>query len=114
MFRKADWRIYYADGSTFDSVDGEPWQAPATRVVLIIQRHRDPQEHAFFQWMKDYYIYKHNRWFVVDYGALLFYWFTEQYDHPRASLAGETIPNETWNEMGELARRDRDSFRDAI
>lgn len=109
-----NWRIYYADGTTFDSGHGNPEDAPATRVVLIVQRHEDPQEHAYFQWMKDYYVWKHNRWFAVDYSALLFYWFIEKHDHPRASLAGETVPNNTWLEITEIAKRDRDSFRDAV
>lgn len=110
MNKHINWRIYYADKSTFDSSQGEPEDAPATRIVVIIQRHHDSQEKAYFQWMKDYYIFKHNRWFAVDYSALLFYWFIEKHDHPRASLAGETVDNETWDELGRIAREDRNSF----
>ncbi len=105
-----NWRIYYADKSTFDSSQGEPKDAPATRVVLIIQRHEDSSERAFFQWEKDYYLWKHNRWFAVDYSALLFYWFIEKHDHSRASLAGETVPNKVWDEIGRIARADKDFF----
>jgi len=60
--------------------------------------------------MKDYYIWKHNRWFAVDYSALLFYWFIEKHESPRACLAGETVDNATWEEIGQVAREDRDSF----
>ena len=31
------WRIYYGDGSYFDSVQGTPWEAPRTNVQVIIQ-----------------------------------------------------------------------------
>lgn len=104
------WRIYYADGTTFDSSQGEPEDAPATRVILIIQRHEDPRERSYFQWRNDYYLFKDKRWYAVDYGALLFYWFIEKYDHPRACLAGETVPNSVWLETQELASKDPDFF----
>lgn len=31
------WRIYYADKTTFSNLEDEPWQAPATGVIAIIQ-----------------------------------------------------------------------------
>jgi hypothetical protein len=34
-----DWIVYYADGSTFSSQDGEPWDAPRRYVQLVMQRH---------------------------------------------------------------------------
>ena len=105
-----NWRIYYADYSTFDSSQGEPEDAPGTRVVLILQRHHDPREAAYFQWMNDYYVWKNGRWYAVDYGALMFYWFTEKYDHPRASLAGETVSNDDWELIRERAKKDKDFF----
>jgi len=105
------WRIYYADGTTYDSDQGDPWDAPATRVILILNRHHDSREAAYFQWMNDYYLWKDNRWYATDYGALMFYWFIEKYDHPRASLAGETVDNETWNRIREIAKADKDFFQ---
>jgi len=33
-----EWRIYYADGSTFDSTDGSPSDAPAYSVQAIVQK----------------------------------------------------------------------------
>ena len=33
-----DWRIYYDDGSTFDSDQGTPNDAPPVGVILILQR----------------------------------------------------------------------------
>jgi len=104
------WRIYYADGTTFDSTMGEPWDAPATRVLLITQRHEDPRERPYYQWMDDYYVWKYGRWYAVDYGALLFYWFIEKYPHRRACLAGETVDNKTWVETKKKAAEDKDFF----
>lgn len=33
-----EWRIFYADGSTFDSDDGHPIDAPAFGVLVVLQR----------------------------------------------------------------------------
>jgi hypothetical protein len=38
------WRIYYGDGSTFDSGQGEPADAPSLNVQAIVQR--DPSPHG--------------------------------------------------------------------
>jgi len=32
------WRVYYEDGTTFDSAQGEPWESPVWGVVCIAQR----------------------------------------------------------------------------
>lgn len=110
MTEQINWRIYYADESTFDSSMGEPWDAPATRVVLIVQRHEDPQERPYFQWMDDYYLWKLGRWYATDYSALLFYWFVDKFPHRRACLAGETVSNKTWLHIGKIAKADKDFF----
>lgn len=35
--RKLTWRIYYSDGSTFDSLQGEPVSAPPFGIACIVQ-----------------------------------------------------------------------------
>jgi hypothetical protein len=112
--RRVEWRIYYADGSTFDSSDGKPWDAPATRVLIINQRHHDPRERPFLVWQRDYYLWRFDRWYAVSYDALLFYWFIEKYPHPRAALAGETVDNPTWESIKKSARSDMDFFPDDL
>lgn len=37
MASNVKWRIYYDDGSTFDSNDGDPDQAPGYGVICIVQ-----------------------------------------------------------------------------
>ena len=107
-----DWRIYYANGLTFDSTQGYPWEAPGTRVVVINQRHRDPSDRSYFVKSGDYYLWKVDRWYAVDYGSLLQYWFHDQLhlDHPRASLAGETVDNHRWEHLVLLAGADKDFY----
>jgi len=33
-----DWRVYYKDGSTFDSTQGKPDDAPPYNVLMVIQK----------------------------------------------------------------------------
>lgn len=60
MTARIDWRIYYADASTFSSDDGSAHEAPAFGVQAICQRDADvglETLHAF-----DYYLYMDGRW----------------------------------------------------
>lgn len=107
---KIQWRIYYADGATFDNLQGEPWEAPATRVLVINQKDKKASNGAYFQWMDNYYLWKFGRWFAVGYDALLFYWFIEKFPHHRAALAGETVDNEAWEKITNKARTDTDFY----
>lgn len=104
------WRIYYADGSTFDSNQGEPWQAPASGVVIINLESEDERERSYFQKDDDYYIWKLNRWWSVDYGAATRYLYTGLFPHPRACLAGETVTNEQYVNLVKRAGTDRDFY----
>ena len=112
MSEQMNWRVYYADYSTFDSLQGEPEDAPVRGVQLIIQRHHDLRERPFFQWMKDYYVFKHGRWYAADSDGLRFYLFIEDIPHHRAQLAGQTVDNETWERIREMAKVDPDFFGD--
>jgi len=104
------WRIYYDNGSTFDSLQGEPWQAPPSGVVVINQRHENPRERSYFQKDGDYYIWELNRWWAVDYGASNRYLYTGFHPHPRVSLAGKTVTNETYVQLVKLAGKDKDFY----
>lgn len=97
--RKINWCIYYADETTFNSIQGEPWDAPATRIALIIQRHEDPRERPYFVWRDNYYLWKFGQWFAVDGRAMDHYLFYEKYDHKKAMLMGEMIPNHIWDKI---------------
>ena len=37
----AKWKIFYGDGATFSSDDGDIKDAPATNVQIIVQAHDD-------------------------------------------------------------------------
>jgi hypothetical protein len=50
-----DWRIYYVDGSTFGSDEGEPQDAPGGGVAAIAQRDDDVGVQIHHQ--RDFYVY---------------------------------------------------------
>ena len=65
-----DWRVYYSDGSTFDSTQGAPHDATAVDVQAIVMRDPDPGSARGVGRQilsgKDYYYFEHGQWFSCD------------------------------------------------
>lgn len=61
---KLAWGIYYEDGSRFTNLDGEPFEAPATGVQVIVQL--DDRTGRYNQCMDDAYIFRDGRWWGSD------------------------------------------------
>jgi hypothetical protein len=67
------WRIYYDDASTFDSGDGESWEAPGRGVVCIVQHDPDdPRYSVNTQILKEHPYY----WYHIEWG----YWMGSDRD----------------------------------
>ena len=107
---KLHWRIYYADYSTFDSSQGEPWEAPAYNVIIINQRHEDSDERPYVQHMADYYVWLGYKWLACDRDRLWQYWFVDKYDFPRAAMLGFTAPNDDYNAIVRKAKDDKEFY----
>ena len=61
-----DWRIYYADGSTFDSSMGEPHEAPSLGFVAVVAYHPVTGK-RYIQQSWDYYFYHTDfEWWGLD------------------------------------------------
>ena len=62
------WRLYYEDGSTFDSDQGEPWESPELGICLVAQPGKDQDILA----TRDYVIYRTDveRWMETDIAGL--------------------------------------------
>lgn len=106
------WCIFYADGTTYDYEDGNPEEAPGLGVIVIVQEHETKGERPYLQHMTDYYIWLGNRWLGCDLFRLWQYIFVERYDFIKATLAGQTIANALFEEIGKRARRLRDRWHD--
>lgn len=65
------WRVYYDDGSTFDSSMGEPHEAPGLGVQVIVQT--DPRVGRVLLTRFDWYYYRYDldEWWASDYFGLL-------------------------------------------
>lgn len=105
-----NWRIYYADGSTFDNQDGAPSDAPGLGIIVIVQKHDDAREGAYLQHRADYYIWADLRWWACDLFRFWQYIFSQKYDHEKVALAGETIHNSTYVEIVRTAKNDKDFY----
>jgi hypothetical protein len=62
-----DWRIWYGDGTTFDSLDGSPKEAPARGVVCIAVADPDLYGNgSYVHHLYDFYVLEKERWKGVD------------------------------------------------
>jgi hypothetical protein len=53
------WKIYYTDGSTFDSTQGEPNDAPCKGVAIVVSQdgrcgRRFMHGHDWYRWLPEY------------------------------------------------------------
>ena len=95
------WRIYYGDGTTFDSDDGATTEAPATNVQAIVQPDPDVGRHIINRF--DWYFFdeESGEWFGVDWFGLIDWMM-------RTGLvkAGRTIGNREYREILQRASDD--------
>lgn len=61
-----DWRIYYEDGSTFDSSQGEPEDAPSYGVVVIVQPDEEVGRLIMHLWDWFYWREDEQQWWGAD------------------------------------------------
>ena len=88
------WRIYYADGSTFDDTQGKPEDAPATGVICILQ---NPPNHGWqLHRDKDYYLWLGDEWVGVEPDGFWQYMFKSGYKFP---LFGVNVPDDIYAEI---------------
>ena len=104
------WKIHYGDGSTFSSNDGDPFDAPALNVQIIVVRDDDPSSqlgrypvHRF-----DYYWWDEPDWFGGDLFGLFDY-----LSRPGAKrvLFGRTVANAEHQAIIDGALADPDMIR---
>lgn|SRR5512135_757499 len=97
-----NYRVYYADGSVYA---GEPWNAPAWGVLVIVEK--DPDHGRRLVSAKDYYIWDedNSRWWSVDFIGMVDY-----LGRPgkKRVLFGRTVPNEEWYDVMRIANEDPD------
>ena len=99
------WRIYYSDGTTYDSGLGSPFDAPGLGVQVVMM---SSTEHGrYSQARYDYYVWNMGEWVGCDIFGL---WDYLQQSGPRKVLFGRTLPNTEYNRIRREA--DCDPFFD--
>lgn len=100
------WRVYYADGTTFDSSQGEPRASPAYGVVLIAQIGAGGSGELVSG--SDYYIHEGGFWIGPDLNGIV-----ERLAHrvPADSLLiGRLVSPALWIEIRQRALNDDEFF----
>lgn len=100
-----DWRIYYDDGSTFDSTQGEPYEAPSTGFIVSVGYDENGDRYLMHGW--DHYCYdkKSRQWWGMDLMGV--------FDRLRRNVLyaykeGRTVTKSEWDAIMEQAHRDPD------
>ncbi len=100
------WKLYYPDGTTFDSTQGEPWEAPAYPVIAILQGAVVEHGRDWYLWRKDY-----QAWIGVKGDASLALQMMKHARFIEACVAGENLPNEVFQAVLDRAVNDQSRNR---
>ena len=102
-----EWRIYYGDGSTFDSSQGPPEAAPPHNVIAVMQKNELTGRDVFNSW--DWYLFKDGiGWWGYDLHGVLDQVMNDPDRKIHGLIQGRTIPNEDFKWIIERARNDSD------
>ena len=93
-------RIYYADGTTFD---GDPFEAPSLDAILAVET--DPDHGRRIVSGGDYMIWENDRWWAVDHMGMISYLLRTG---PRRVLIGRMLSNEAYRDIYIRADEDAD------
>lgn len=106
MEKRPEWRIYYGDGSTFDSLQGSPESAPPYGVQVIASVHPDYGRVLLRRW--DWYYIHDGEWFGSDVHGLLSQLMHDQYKLISAVKQGQVLSTPRYTAIVERARSDPD------
>lgn len=102
---RPDWRIYYDDGSTFDSLDGEPHEAPPEGFICAVGYTPEGSRYIMHGWNFYCYDKETTQWWGCD--------ITGLHDRLRRNVMyaykeGRTVASVKWQELMNRADRDTD------
>lgn len=99
------WRIYYSDGSTFDSSDGEPDEAPALGFICAVGYR--PNGHRYIMHGWDHYFYDRDteQWWGCELTGLI---DQLRLNKVYAYKQGRSVESEVFQELMGRAHRDPD------
>ena len=103
-----EWRIYYGDGSTFDSLQGSPWEAPGYDVQCIVYPDEDVGRVVLHRW--DFYLYNllEKEWYGSDLLGLMDHLCHDREQSFCAVKQGRTITTPQFRSVFQRASHDPD------
>lgn len=107
------WRIYYDDASTFDSTQGEPWQAPGRGVICIVQVDPSPVMYSVnTQVLRGHPYYWYHRewgyWLHSDRDGFIDQLCADRKDVVCAIKMGRWVAHDYYRDVVEKAKTDPD------
>lgn len=103
-----EWRIYYADGSTFDSGQGDAHESPFERgVIAIVYPDSDIGRRVLSSFDDYYYRADQGLWYGCDAWATKWYLIRHAYVIT-AVRPGETLPTDQYRQIFNCAANDPD------
>ena len=97
-----DWRIYYDDGSSFSSDEGEPHEAPAEGFICAVGYEPEfGKRYLMSRW--DFYCFKEGQWWGMNWAGLL---DMLRRNDVYAFKEGRTVTNPKWVEITRAAGED--------
>tara|TARA_R110000787_G_scaffold36714_7_gene93588 strand:+ start:18895 stop:19230 length:336 start_codon:yes stop_codon:yes gene_type:complete len=107
---KPTWRIFYDDGSTFSSLDGEPHEAPARGFICALGYDERGKRYIMHGWDHYYFDDEANQFWGCEIHGLI-----DRLCMRRIGLAyflGRTVTRSQWDEFMTLADKDPDFPRE--
>lgn len=101
-----EWRIYYGDKTTFDSLMGTPEEAPSWGVQVIVHPDETYGRVLCRRW--DWYYLRGDEWFGSDLQGLLGHLMHDRERLIHAVKQGSVLPTPLYEEIVRMARNDPD------
>ncbi len=102
-----DWKIFYADGSTFDSLQGEPSESPKAGVICIVYPDEEIGRQIMHKWDFYYWHPVDKKWWGTDIFGIVIDLFMGDLPH-EAGRSGRNTANGNYQAIMERADKDPD------
>ena len=101
-----DWKIFYGDGSIFDSLMGSPSEAPSFNVQVIVCKNETNGRSLYHTW--DWYYWNGEEWRGADIHGLLDQLLHDTENKICGIKQGRTVKDEVYEELLLKAINDKD------
>lgn len=94
---EVQWVIRYLDGTEFSNLDGEPWDAPRTNVMAVLQRGDPLVDIAVHRSSPGLWVWKYSQWVALMSDWAIWDYLGEHFDDRLVVLRGNMLPRPMWD-----------------